>query len=166
MRRRRKPPSKAKQIRQLKNELQQQTEVANQLTVLMGQIARTSESWKAETMSARSKIGELQTEVELIKQDFKTCKTWSNLEVCIQQDFRRVFRVCLDIKESQMESARLMLSPHIVGNPRWRKETEIDARREIERASDEVVRLVKRKLVESFTEYFTNERKRNEGRIF
>lgn len=166
MRRSRKPPSKAKQIRELKEQLQKQTEATDRLSIIIGQIGRTSESWKAEAISAKTKIQELQEEAEAIKHDLKTCKAWSNLEVCIQQDFRRVFRVCLDINERQMESARLLLSSHIVGNPRWRKEAEIDAHREIQRASDEVVRVVKRKLVESFTEYFANERKHNEGRIY
>jgi len=167
MRRRHKHLSNAKQIRQLKDDLQQQTEAAKGLSLLMGEIARTAEGWKHKALAAEAKIRELQKENEAIKQDFKTCRVWSNLELCIQPDLQfRSYRVALDVSEKYLRSARMLTSPRIMGNPRWSDQARIEACYEIRRVADDVTNVMKRKVQESLTEYFNEGRRLEEGRIF
>lgn len=167
MRRRRKPPSKAKQIKELKEQLQQQTEATDRLSIIIGQIGRTSEGWKAEAISAKTKIQDLQKETEAIKKDFRTCRVWSNLELCIQPEpHNRLYRVALDVSERHLTNARMLTSPRIMGNPRWNDQARIEACYEIRRVADDVANVMKRKVQESLTEHFNNERRLEEGRIF
>ena len=167
MRRSRKPPSKAKQIRELKEQLQQQTEAAKGLSLLMGGIARTAEGWKHKALILEEKVRELQKENEAIKKDFRTCRVWSNLELCIQPEpHNRIYRVALDVSERYLENARMLASPRIIGNPRWNDQAKIESCYEIRRVADDVANVMKRKVQESLTEYFNNERRLEEGRIF
>jgi len=56
MRRRRKPPSKAKQIRELKEQLQKEQTAAKILTLQIGHIARISEGHKAELAKCQKQL--------------------------------------------------------------------------------------------------------------
>lgn len=60
MRRRRKPQSKAKQIRQLNDDLKQQLSQ-------MDKIVRTAEEWKARAVQLKSKITELEQSTEIAR---------------------------------------------------------------------------------------------------
>lgn len=168
MKRTRKPPSKAKQIRQLKKDLEQQTEATKTLSLLMGGIARTAEEWKAKAVQLNKINQELHEENESIKQDFKTCKVWSNLEVCIQHDSHlRVFRTALDIPERYFNSAHRMVSPHILGNPQVTVRAKRDACEEIHRAALEISNVIRRKAADSLLDYFSDvNRQLNDGRIY
>lgn len=56
MRRRRKPLLKAKQIRELKEQLQQQTEATDRLSIIIGQIARECTGHKAELVKCQKQL--------------------------------------------------------------------------------------------------------------
>jgi hypothetical protein len=161
MRRTRKPPSKAKQIRQLKEQLE------HELTQ-MGRIARTAEEWKFKAVQLNKINQELHEENESIKQDFKTCKAWSSLECCIQHDSSlRVFRASIDIPERYLTSAHRIISPHILGNPLRTDRAKHDARCEIYEAALQISNIVRRKIADSMLDYFSDtNRQLNDGRIY
>ena len=164
MRRRRKTPSKAKQIRELQKKLEQEKDTSKTLSLLMGGIARTAEEWKQIAMTSKEKAGELQKESEAIKKDFRTCRVWSNLELCIQPEpFNRVYRVALDISETHLKNARMLASPRIINNPSWSDQARIEACYEIRRVAEDVASVMRRKVQESLTEYFNKERRLEEG---
>ena len=154
MRRRRKTPSKAKQIRQLQQKCDSHMSVINAQT-------RTFEF-------QQKRIHELHEENESIKQDFKTCKSWSSLECCIQHDSSlRVFRASIDISERNLQSAHRMLSPHILRNPQFTDRAKHDARCEIYEAALQISNIVRRKVADSMLDYFSDtDRQLNDGRIY
>ncbi len=161
MRRRRKPPSKAKQIRQLKEQLEH--ELAQ-----MDKIARTAEEWKNNSATIEQINHELHEENESIKQDFKTCKAWSSLECCIQHESSlRVFRASIDISERYLTYAHRMVSPNILKNPLLTDRSKHDARWEIYEAALQISNIVRRKVADSMLDYFSDtDRQLNDGRIY
>jgi len=161
MRRRRKPPSKAKLIMELKDQLQQDL-------AQMDRIARTAEEWKAKAVQLNKINQELHEENESIKQDFKTCKAWSNLEACIQHDSSlRVFRASIDIAERYLTHAHRIISPNILGNPLRTDRAKHDARREIHKVAEDISNIIRRKIADSMLDYFSDtDRQLNDARIY
>lgn len=68
MRRRRKPPSKAKQIRKLKEQFEQESEAANRLTIIIGQIARECSGHKAELVKYQKQLKDNEKRDKTIKE--------------------------------------------------------------------------------------------------
>jgi len=68
MRRSRKPPSKAKQIRELKEHLQQQTEATDRLTIIIGKIARECTGHKAELAKCQKQLKDNEKRDKQIKE--------------------------------------------------------------------------------------------------
>ena len=68
MRRRRKPPSKTKQIRQLKEDLQKHTEATVRLSIIIGQIARECTGHKAELVKCQKQLKDNEKRDKQIKE--------------------------------------------------------------------------------------------------